>query len=87
MGCDGAHYLHDELLATGHFREAFPGKEFVNEFCVRYDGNLDTLLQTWQDNGILGGMKVANDTLMLAVTELRSKEEMDLLVSLAKKND
>lgn len=84
MGCDGAHYLYDELLATGHFEEAFPGKEFVNEFCVRYDGNLDTLLQTWQDNGILGGVKVANDTLMLAVTEQRSKEEIDLLVSLAK---
>lgn len=84
LGCDGAHYLHDQLLATGHFIETFPGKEFLNEFCLRYDGDLDALQQTWLDHGFFGGIKVADDIVMLAVTEQRDKEEIDALVNLAK---
>ena len=41
-GCDGAHYLHRALLSTGRFSEAFPGREFFNEFCLRYDGGGST---------------------------------------------
>lgn len=80
-GCDGAHYLHDALLETGCFHDVFPGKEFLNEFCVKYDGNLDALQKLWLDNGIFGGVKIAEDRLMFAVTEQRTKEEMDTLLS------
>ena len=45
-------------------------------------GNVDELQQRLIDNGILGGIKMADDMLMLAVTEKRTKEEVDLLVSL-----
>lgn len=83
-GCDGAHYLMDELLRTGHFKEAFPGREYLNEFCVKYDGNVDALQKKWLDHGFMGGIKVADDTIMLAVTEQRTKEEIDELVALAK---
>lgn len=84
QGCDGAHYLHEQLLATGRFTEAFPGREFLNEFCLRYDGDLDALQQRWLDNGFFGGIKVAPDVVMLAVTEQRSKQEIDTLVDLVK---
>ena len=30
-----AHYLHERLLATGKFTEAFPGQPFLNEFTLR----------------------------------------------------
>lgn len=83
-GCDGAHYLHDALLETGRFHDAFPGKEFLNEFCVKYDGDLDALQKQWLDNGIFGGVKIAENTLMLAVTEQRTKEEMETLLSFIK---
>lgn len=83
-GCDGAHYLHDRLVATGHFADAFEGREFLNEFCLRYDGDLDALQQRWLDNGFFGGVKVADNVLMLAVTEQRSKQEIDALVDLVK---
>ena len=83
-GCDGAHYLMAELLKTGRFRATFPGREFLNEFCVDHDGDLDALQQRWLDNGFLGGIKVSDHTLMLAVTEQRSKEEVDRLVALAR---
>lgn len=84
MGCDGAHYLHDKMLATGRFHDAFEGQEFLNEFCVKYDGDLDTLQQLWLEKGFFGGIKIADDTLMLAVTEQRTKEEIDTLLSFIK---
>ena len=77
----GAHYMADRLVATGHFQMAFE-KPFFNEFCVRYDGNVDALQQKFIDNGFFGGVKVANDTIMFAVTEKRTKQEIDKLVSL-----
>ena len=57
---------------------------FFNEFCVKYDGNVDELQKKLMDNGILGGIKVADDTIMFAVTENRTKEEIDKLVDLCK---
>lgn len=75
----GAHYLMDRLMATGRFKPAFD-RPFFNEFCVRYAGDVDELQQRFIDNGILGGVKVAPDTIMFAVTEKRTKEEIDKLI-------
>ena len=82
LSVDGAHYLYEKLIHSGKFKPAF-NQPFFNEFCVKYvGGNLDQLQQRLLDNGILGGIKMADDMLMLAVTEKRTKEEVDLLVSL-----
>ena len=82
MSVNGAHYLYDKLIASGKFKPAF-NQPFFNEFCVKYvGGNVDELQQRLIDNGILGGIKMADNMLMLAVTEKRTKEEVDLLVSL-----
>ena len=82
MSVNGAHYLYDKLIASGKFKPAF-NQSFFNEFCVKYvGGNVDELQQHLIDNGILGGIKMADDMLMLTVTEKRTKEEVDLLVSL-----
>lgn len=75
----GAHYLMDRLMATGRFKPAFE-RPFFNEFCVRYAGDVDELQKRFIDNGILGGVKVAPDTIMFAVTEKRTKEEIDKLI-------
>jgi len=77
----GAHYLCDRLVATDHFSLVYE-KPFFNEFVVRYDGNVDALQQHLVENGIFGGIKVAPDQLMFAVTEKRTKEEIDRLISL-----
>ena len=81
LSYDGAHYLCEQLLATGHFTLAYE-QPFFNEFCVRYDGNLDALQQRWLDHGIFGGIKVSDDVAMFAVTEKRTKEEIDQLIAL-----
>lgn len=83
MSYDGAHYLHDALIATGLFSNKYE-RPFFNEFCVKYNGDVDHLQQRFIENGILGGVKVDTDTLMFAVTEKRTKEEIDKLVNIAK---
>lgn len=79
----GAHYLCDELLKTGKFTMVY-NQPFFNEFCVRYQGNVDALQKHFIKNGIMGGIKISDDTLMFAVTEKRTKEEIDKLVELTK---
>lgn len=83
MSYDGAHYLHDALIATGLFSDKYE-RPFFNEFCVKYNGDVDRLQQRFIENGILGGVKVDADTLMFAVTEKRTKEEIDKLVNIVK---
>ena len=82
----GAHYLAQQLAATGHFKLTYGG-EFFNEFCVDYDGDTDQLLGRLAQQGILGGVKVGGHTLMMAVTEKRTKEEIDQLVTLCGKEE
>ena len=77
----GAHYLCDELLKTGRFTLAFD-KPFFNEFFVKYDGDVDTLYQRFIEAGILGGVCL-EDGILFAVTEKRTKEEIDNLVKMA----
>ena len=77
----GAHYLCDELLKTGRFHLAFD-KPFFNEFYVKYDGDVDTLYQRFIDAGFLGGVKL-DGGILFAVTEKRTKEEIDNLVKIA----
>lgn len=77
----GAHYLCDELLETGRFSLAY-NKPFFNEFYVKYDGDIDTLYQRFVDARFLGGVKFA-DGILFAVTEKRTKEEIDNLVKIA----
>lgn len=83
LSYSAAHYLCEELVKTGKFTLAYE-QPFFNEFCVRYNGNIDALQKHLADNGILGGVKVADDIIMFAVTEKRTKEEIDQLVELVK---
>ena len=77
----GAHYLCDELLKTGRFSLAFD-RPFFNEFYVKYDGDADTLYQRFIEAGTLGGVRY-EDGFLFAVTEKRTKEEIDNLVKMA----
>jgi len=77
----GAHYLCDKLLATGKFHLAYD-KPFFNEFLVKYDGDVEDLYKRFIEAGILGGVKV-DDGILFAVTEKRTKEEIDNLVNIA----
>lgn len=75
----GAHYLCDELLKTGHFKLKY-NQPFFNEFCVSYDGDVDALQEECLDMGFMAGVKIDDSTIMFAVTEQRSKDEIDDLI-------
>ena len=77
----GAHYLCDELLKTGRFKLGYD-KPFFNEFYVLYDGDAQTLYQRFIEAGFLGGVQV-DEGFLFAVTEKRTKEEIDNFVKIA----
>ena len=77
----GAHYLCERLLSTGHFRLAFD-KPFFNEFTVSYDGDVCALQQKCLEAGIMAGVRIDGNRLVIAVTERRTKDEIDGLLSL-----
>ncbi|GAB6981835.1 aminomethyl-transferring glycine dehydrogenase subunit GcvPA [Prevotella dentasini] len=77
---DGAHYLCEELLKTGKAQLVYE-RPFFNEFLIRID-HRDDFFDKAVAAGILPGVKVGEDQLLIAVTEKRSKEEVDALVAL-----
>lgn len=80
LSCDGAHYLYDQLLHTGRFKPFF-NKPFFNEFVVSFDGDVEALQNHWIQEGFFGGIQTSKHNLMFAVTEQRTKEQIDKLVS------
>jgi glycine dehydrogenase subunit 1 len=77
----GAHYYCDKLLASGHFSLVYD-QPFFNEFLVRYDGDMDTLFSFYEMNGILPGVRMTDGSLLIAVTEKRTKDEIDHFLNL-----
>ena len=77
---DAAHYLCEQLTATEKAKLVYD-KPFFNEFLVQMKGR-DAFFDKAVRNGILPGIKVDDDRLLIAVTEKRTKEEIDTLVGL-----
>lgn len=79
----GAHYLAEQLVATGKCTMAFD-KPFLNEFAVKTSVCPKKIQAALLEKGILGGVRIADDMLLLCVTEQRTKAEIDLLVETVK---
>lgn len=84
IGRDGAHYLAAQLAATGRMELKFPNAEFHNEFAMKCNLDIDALQAKCAEEGILCGVKVADDTLVLCVTEMQTRGEADRLVEIVK---
>lgn len=81
LGYSGAHYLAEKLCELKGFSMAFPDKPFLNECAVKYDGDIDELQNVLLDyNGVQLGLKIADHTLLLCVTETISKDELDEVI-------
>lgn len=81
LSCDGAHYLYDRLLETGKFHKVFD-KPFLKEFVVRTDLDIDAVNKRLEKEGMMGGLNLGNGLVEFAVTEKRTKEEIDRLIKL-----
>lgn len=77
----GAHYLYNRLLETGLFTDPFR-KPFLKEFTLHTDLDVAALNRRLLDNGIMGGLDLGNGLVSFAVTEKRTREEIDTLVKL-----
>ena len=84
LSYSGAHYLAEQLCKTGKFEMAYPQKPYLNEFTLKTSLDINKLQNVCAENGILAGVKIASDKLLLCVTELRSKAEIDNLVDIVK---
>lgn len=83
-----AHYTYEQLLNTGRFKTIF-NAPFFKEFAVKYDGNIDMLNRKLLGEKIIGGYDLERNypgmagAWLVAVTEKRSKEQIDFFVGKA----
>jgi len=85
----GAHYAFERLTALDGIEPMFPGGPFFKEFALRTERPARELIEAARARGVLAGIALdrfqdvlpVRDGLLVAVTEKRSKEEIDLLVS------
>ena len=82
--CAAAHYLHDELLNTGKFEEAFPGQPFLKEFALKPLVPVDKLQAKLLEGGFFGALPTEEGYVTFCATEKRTKAEIDALVALVK---
>ena len=80
----GAHCLCQELSKLSCFEPAFPNQPFLNEFTLKYSGNmpLPELHDRLAEQGILAGVVADEHLLILAVTEQRTAAELERLVEI-----
>ena len=78
-----AHYLHDELCKSSHFKPAFD-KPFLKEFVLSTDLDIEKLQKHLLANGIFGAVKVAEGQVSFCATENNTKEEIEHLLNVIK---
>lgn len=75
----GAHYLHDALIATGLFSEAF-AKPFLKEFTLRTSVPAEELQKSLEEIGVFGAVQVGESLVNFCVTEKAGKADLDRVV-------
>ena len=83
LSTHGDHYLKAELLKTGKFEDVFPGQPFLKEFVLKYKGN-GSLQEKLEKAGYFAAYPTEEGYVSFCVTEKRSKEDVDRLVSIVK---
>ncbi len=82
-----AQYAFEELTKSGKFKPVFPGQPFFKEFAITSDKSVSDVNDALLEEKILGGYDLGKDYkdlkngLLVAVTEKRTKEEIDKLAS------
>jgi glycine dehydrogenase subunit 1 len=76
---NGANYLYNKLLETKKFEKVYD-KPFFKEFVLKANFNVEKFNNYLLDQGILGPLQIKDDQLLFAVTEKRTKAELDLLI-------
>ena len=83
-GLEGAHYLADRLSQTGAMSLTYPDSPYLNEFVMTVPCGTDIYLRAAADRGILGGVRIDDTHVLIAVTEMQTRAEMDALADAAR---
>jgi glycine dehydrogenase subunit 1 len=74
-----AHLLLDKLKSLGF--ESLNKGPFFNEFIVKAPRNSENILKRLSENGILGGLSVGNDKILICCTEMNTIQDIEDYVS------
>ena len=77
---NNTHYLKEELVGRGLAK--VKDYNFFKEFVAEVKFDVDEFLKYMEDNGILAGVKIDNNHLLICASEVRTKEEIDNYVKL-----
>ena len=78
-----AHLLQNKLKSIGF--EALNKKPFYNEFCMKApSGSLENISSNLLKNGILGGLDLDEDKILICCTELNTVQDIESYVSIVK---
>jgi glycine dehydrogenase subunit 1 len=86
-----AHYAAEQLATAGNLELAFPGRPFFKEFTIRCRGDVSRKLALARKAGFeigpaldrypASGLPTKTDCFLVAVTERRTRQEIDRLVA------
>ena len=77
-----AHALAERLSSTGKASLFFPDKPFLNEFVLKCNFPVDSLIRRAADDDILAGVRLDDSTILVAATEMQSAEAIDKYVEI-----
>ena len=86
LSYNAAHALADALCDTGMMRLKYPDKPFFNEFALETIEPLsaDAVLDACLKKGILGGVRLTDNTILVAATEMNSPADIALYAETVK---
>ena len=77
-------YLLESITAAGGCRLKYPSRPFLNEFLLEMDCDVDSFISRSLEAGILPGIKTGHNCLLMAATEMQTREDVDRLVEIYK---
>jgi glycine dehydrogenase subunit 1 len=78
-----AHLLHNKLRSSGF--KALNKKPFYNEFIMKApEGSSENISSNLLKNGILGGLNLAEDKILICCTEMNTVQDIESFISVTK---
>ena len=83
LSYEGAHYLHDALLATGRFEQVYD-QDFLKEFVLKPLCDVEKLQQALLDAGYFAALQTEEGYVTFCVTEKADRKDLDRIVEIVK---
>lgn len=83
-GASTARYMLEKMTSDGRARLRYPSQPFLNEFLLDTDFFVDTFIaRCIKDAGILPGVKIGEHSILMAATEMQTREDVDRMFDIA----